>query len=315
MVEKRRAVDGVGPRTGHDVDDAAGGVAEFGGIRAGQDLELAHGLLAEVAAGPAEDPVVVVEAVHHQVVGDGPLPQHRQPRGLGRRIDRSAGGDAGRQGRQLDEAPAVERQLLDVVRADDGGHGGLGGVDDGRAGLDAHALLDGGDLEREGHLDELADLDRQALAHRRREPLVLGAQVGTRPVRARDDELALAIGRHVTDDVGGTVAGGDSGGGEPAAGGVLDVSTDIRAGRARLRGGCRHGDDEDTDAEQSSGGQVHGRVLGCAPSVTQETLAFPRRLWLELKVRATPADSEEGAFLDPGTSAMAHPRCSSVAQW
>ena len=180
------------------------------------------------------------------------------------------------------------------------------GLTTGSAGLDAHALLDGGDLEREGHLDELADLDRQALAHRRREPLVLGAQVVLARLERDDAELALAIGGHVTDDVGGTVARADGGGGEPAAGGVLDVSTDIRAGRARLRGGCRHGDDKDTDAEQSSGSQVHGRVLGRVPSVTQETLAFPRRLWLELKVRATPADSKEGAF-DQGTSATPTP--------
>ena len=143
MVEKRRAVDAVGPRTGHDVDDAARSVAEFGGIRAGQDLELAHGLLLKLLLGPPRIRSLLSKPSTIRLLATGRCPSTDSPEVSAAGSTVPAGGDAGRQRRQLDETPAVERQLLDVVRADDGGHGGLGGVDDGRAGLDPDALLDG----------------------------------------------------------------------------------------------------------------------------------------------------------------------------
>ena len=58
----------VGSALRDDVDDAAGRLAELGGVGVGQDLELADRFLAEARAHGADDLVVVVEAVHHDVV-------------------------------------------------------------------------------------------------------------------------------------------------------------------------------------------------------------------------------------------------------
>ena len=74
------AVQAVGSALRDDVDDAAGRLAELRGVGVGQDLELADRFLAEARAHGADDLVVVVEAVHHDVVRASPLAGERQAR-------------------------------------------------------------------------------------------------------------------------------------------------------------------------------------------------------------------------------------------
>ena len=89
-VRERRPGDRVAARPRDDVHHAARGVAELGRVRSGEHPEFADGLLAERAARAANHPVVVVQAVDEQAVGQRALAQHRQPRRLRARIGRSA---------------------------------------------------------------------------------------------------------------------------------------------------------------------------------------------------------------------------------
>ncbi len=130
--EKQVARHRVRPALGHDVDDPAGCLAELGRIRIGEHLKLAHGLLAERRAHAPDGGIVIVEPIDRDVVRPRPLSGERQARCAGRALLRRAiGHDGGRQQREADETPSVDRQMLDLRLGDDARDDGFLRIHDG----------------------------------------------------------------------------------------------------------------------------------------------------------------------------------------
>ena len=118
--ERRRAAQLVGARLGHDVDRRRCRAPRFRREAVGGDLELLHRLLRDVLQRPADDVVVVVGAVDHDVAAAPELTGRRDRDGvrLGR-VEVRRRRVARHEQRQLEEVAAVERQRLDQLCRDD----------------------------------------------------------------------------------------------------------------------------------------------------------------------------------------------------
>ena len=124
-----RAMERVGAASGHDVDVAAERPAELRLAAARHHLELFDRVHAEGNAAQAGGIVVGRQAVDDEAVGevalagDGqPLTRHRGRFGEQLRAVGVGGRHAGNEQRQVEEVPAVHRQVLDLRlrhRADD----------------------------------------------------------------------------------------------------------------------------------------------------------------------------------------------------
>ena len=112
--QRRRPAQLIGAGLRDHVDHRRRRAAGFRGEAVGRDLELLHRLLRDVLERPADDVVVVVGAVDHDVAAAADLPGRRDHDAVrlgrvevgGRRV-------AGHQQRQLEEVAPVERQGLD----------------------------------------------------------------------------------------------------------------------------------------------------------------------------------------------------------
>ena len=143
-----RAPEVVRSAPGHDVHDTARGLAEFGGIGVGQDLELPDGFLAEGGSHGADGRVVVVEAVDHHVVGASPLAREGQAARPGRALlRRPVSSDPGCDDGEAQEVAGVDGQVLDLVLPDHRRDGRVSGIDHRRLGDDDDFVPDGRQLD------------------------------------------------------------------------------------------------------------------------------------------------------------------------
>ena len=146
---ERRPGERVLPRARHGVDDPASRPAELGGEGIGEHLELAHRLDAQQYPGRRSGRLVV------NVINVGPIEQKAAllgPRAVDRDFRRSpsdhvvSGGERGRhaglQQRELLERSPVERQLPDLLVADEPADGARREVDVRRVGRDGHFVGD-----------------------------------------------------------------------------------------------------------------------------------------------------------------------------
>jgi hypothetical protein len=122
VVEEGRALEIVAAAPGGDVDDSRGRQAGGGIGGEARDLELLDRLLGEVLGDPAVDAVVDGRAIDGHVrlevggAADGdPMVVVPECPGVAHRLDAHAGLEP----RQLQEAPPVEGQALDLLAADD----------------------------------------------------------------------------------------------------------------------------------------------------------------------------------------------------
>ena len=193
--EEQVARHRVGAALGHDVDDAAGRLAELGGIRIGEHLEFAHRFLAERRAHAAEGRIVVVEAVDRDVVRSRALAGERQARGArGSLLRRPVGRDAWRQQREPDETSSVDRKTLNLLLRDHGRDDRPLRVDDRRVSRDQHDLLAAGDVQSQADVNQAAERQHDVLEGARREPRQLGADVvGARRER-RNQKMSAFVG-------------------------------------------------------------------------------------------------------------------------
>ena len=120
----------VGARARHRVDDAARRAPELGRVRVRQHLEFEHRLDAEEHAGRRSGRLVVdvvdVGAVEEEAALLGPRAVDRNLRRAPADhvvAGRKGGRDAGLQQRKLLERPSVERQLANLLVADEPAHG------------------------------------------------------------------------------------------------------------------------------------------------------------------------------------------------
>ena len=142
--ERRRAAQLIAAGLCHDVDCRRRRTARFRREAVGGDLELLHRLLRDVLQRPADDIVVVVRAVHHDVAASPELAGRRDGHRVRfgrveirrRRVPRHEQG-------QLQEVAAVQRQRFDELCRDDRVHDRPAGVEN---------------ADRPVHDDRLADL-------------------------------------------------------------------------------------------------------------------------------------------------------------
>ncbi len=141
-----------------DVDDPARGFAKLGGVRIRQHLKFLDRFLAERGSHRADDGVIVVHAVDHDVVRASALTAKRQARRrrcalLGGAIERHARRDHA----EAEEIAAVGGQRVDLFLTDDRGDRRLRRIDHRRP-RSNHDRLSGSGTKREVHFRELPDL-------------------------------------------------------------------------------------------------------------------------------------------------------------
>jgi hypothetical protein len=146
--QKRRAARGIGAGAGDDVDDAARRFAELGREPVRQHLELLHGVLTEDRTHAADRLVVVVEAVHDDVVRARSLAGERQARGARGSLLRCPIGRGRRRHQREGEVVAhVHRQPLELGPLDDAADAGLPGIVQRALGEHVHVERDAGELQ------------------------------------------------------------------------------------------------------------------------------------------------------------------------
>ena len=169
---------------GHDVDDATRGLAELRGVGVGEHLELAHRFLAEGGAHGADDGIVVVEAVHHDVVRARALAGEGQAgSGGGALLRRVVQAHPGGDDREADEVASVDGQVLDLRLADHGRHCRAMGIDDAQLLGHGDLLSPAPDGQGEIELEALPEVQGHAFAplggealHLRGDPVGAGGQ-------------------------------------------------------------------------------------------------------------------------------------------
>ena len=228
----------IGPALGHDVQNAAGRLAELRRIRVGEHLELAHGLLAEGGSHRAQGHIVVVEPVHGDVVGPRPLAGEGETGGgRGALLRRAIGVDARRDHGERHEVPAVDRQTLDLLLRDDRRHCRPLRVHQGRGTDDGDGLGGCRHAEREGQVHTRPEQQHKALPSfsgetRERDRHVVGSRLERRnhepPVLTRSGRPGL---------VGGNVGGRDHGARKHRLGRIANDTGEVGGGGACLRSG------------------------------------------------------------------------------
>ncbi len=179
---------------GHDVDHAAGCLAELGCIGVGEHLEFAHRLLAERRAHAPDARVVVVEPVDGDVVRSCALPGERQPRRARRTLLRRAvGRDTRREKREADEIPAVDRQMLNLRLRNHIRDDSTLRVNDWRVSRHEHGLLTAGDIQRQADVDEAAKRQHDVVERSGRESLQFGAHGVCARGQRRNQEMPTLI--------------------------------------------------------------------------------------------------------------------------
>ena len=119
------AVRVVAAALGDGVDHAAHGAAELGREAVGEHLEFLHGVLRELAADARAAGVLVVETVGG-VVAVGEEGVARRDAAEADQPELAIVGDGGGEQHEAIHAAAVDRQIVDLVRADGGGDAALG---------------------------------------------------------------------------------------------------------------------------------------------------------------------------------------------
>ena len=168
----------IAPGLGRQVDDPAVEAAELGGRAVAFDLELLNRVDVRKERDLPGLGLQHRDAVEQILVGAGPAAVDARQRGRGRRRHRHAG----RQARERDEAPAVERQVDDLPVVDD--------VAEPR-GFAAQQRRVGGDGDGFGQPADL-ELQVEPNGFARGEP---DAVAGQRPESAQLDAHAIGAGR------------------------------------------------------------------------------------------------------------------------
>ena len=223
-----RPIEVVRARLRDHVDHGAAGAAVLGGVAVGVDLELLHGVLAELvrraagagaAEGLAEEGVVVVGAVDDDAVQRAALAGEADV-AAARILDHARRGQD-----EVDEVAAVDGEVLDRLVVDDRGDFRLRRLDErGRRG-DGHGLGDAR-LHPEVERDGRADVDHDAVELHRLEAGELAADaVGPRH-QQRDLVVARAIRDGRSRGGGADVRRRHRDAGKRAAGSVADVAVD-----------------------------------------------------------------------------------------
>ncbi len=207
--EERAAVELVRPALGDHVDDAAHRAAVLRAVALGGDLVLLDGVVAELLEEPANDPVVVVAAVHvddHRAAGGATVadPAHL---GLGGVVV-VRGTRAGDEQREVLELPPVEGDVLDHLLRDHLADVGSGRLNQRRLAHDLDGLGDRSHLHGEVDGHGVADPDLHSLRDLRREA---GQRRGHVVGAGREGGNAVGAGR--ADDRGAGEAGGGALGG------------------------------------------------------------------------------------------------------
>ncbi len=264
------AVEGVGPGLDGRVDDGARSLAVLGREVVGLDAELGQRVDRRLrdhvrAVLLIDDAGVVVDPVQHEAV------EHR-PRAIGDEGAARAGAvttrrleHARRQAGELQEVPAVERQVADRLAGHDLPYRRGLGCEHGAAGHE-NLLGDIASLELEVHPDFLVGLKHQAFANHRAE----ARQVATHRVRARgqkrDVVLPRGVGHRNTRVIGADVDDADGDAWHHSLGGVGHGAVDLRGlgvckGRAKQERCSRR---ERTEQGHGRHGILPGWVERCA---------------------------------------------------
>ncbi len=163
----RRAVDFVGSRFRHDIDEAAGTASELRGRAVGHHLEFLHRVQVHRERGTlsaallAEERIVVVRSVDGDVVVDAFLAVDRNLIAVGALHNRHAG----RERNEVEEIAPVVRQRVERLGIDVGRALDFVGLDDGSFGRNRDRLLRGGDAEHERKADRLPDGEIDSIPH------------------------------------------------------------------------------------------------------------------------------------------------------
>ena len=235
-----RSTDRVRARPRHRVDHAAGRAPELRGVRVGQHLELEHRLDAEQHAGRRSGRLVVnvvdVGAVEQEAVLLGPGAVDRDLRRPA--ADHVAAGcergrDAGLQERELLERSAVQRQLTDLLVADESAEGARRRVDRRRGAGHRQLLRDRPDLHP--HVDDgvLSDGELNAAARDRLESGLRHVDFVFARLQHRHAVAPRGVGLQLPHGAGRDVDDDDVRVGERGAGGVDDDA--LQAGADGLR--------------------------------------------------------------------------------
>ena len=263
---ERFAVHRVGPRPGGDVDDRAGIPAVLRAEGRVVDLELGHRVDRRLEGDLRVRQVVQVDAVHHEV--DGRLPVARrhegerslaaqrraQPRVLRRRAA------AGHQRPEVDEMPAVQRNLLDRLLGHDLADRDGRRLDERRRAGHGDVFRDCANTQLQIEGDGLGGPDRD-LALLVRKPFEMrGDLVGAGRERGRH-ELAGGIGHDVALLIGRGLAEHNRHARHDGALRIGDGSLDRGRGlRAHRRDGRKHGANDE--------GRERKAVCECSPHQT-----------------------------------------------
>src|SRR4051794_15411467 len=261
---ERGAVELVRARLGNDVDDAPARAAVLGRVGVGVDLELLHGVLrklvrraarAGAAERLAEEGVVIVRAVNDERIQCAALAGEADV------AEAYVAHDAGRGQREVDEAPAVGRQVLNRSLANHRGHRGAAGIDQRCRGGDGdafgHALFE---LEVDGRLRADVDDDRRVLERLESRQL---ARHGIVAGRQQRDVVVPDRVRHARPrQSGGGVDGGDRDARQNAARVIGHAAGDGTVTALRKRGKRNDGDEQGyREQEANMLRMAHGNSL------------------------------------------------------
>ncbi len=245
-----RAVQLIGPRPGHRVDDASRRTPELGRVGVGEDLELEDrldpqqyaarrpgGLVVDVVdVGPVEEEVVLLGAGAIDGNLRRPAADHVVARGQG-------GAHSRLEQRELLEGASIERQVPDLMLPDQPAQRPRGEVDPGDVGLDDDLLGPLAELESRVQHRALPDSQANAAPGQGLEPRHGEVDLVFARREQRDQEVAGPVRRPLLDGAGAQVPDDhlDAGQHVPACilHGSLDAPADVLGpGRPRPAEQC-----------------------------------------------------------------------------
>ena len=237
LMMEQRARHLVRARLGDDVDDAAGGAAEFGAGAGGDHLKFLDRFQRDVdgRALPAdllaEEAVAVVAAVEADAVEDAALTRERDLVAV-RPLHHA---DARSERQQILELAAEDRRRFDGLLIERGRRCRARDLHRRGLGRDRHGFSDTGQLHHRGESHRLSDSHDDVFLDERRKPRQLERHGVAAGRQLQGDEAAVPIGDQRAGQVGVDVLDVDIDAREHGAAGVRDGGVDDAGGDLRLR--------------------------------------------------------------------------------
>ena len=251
----------VGAALGHDVDHATRGFSELGRVGISQDLELTDGFLAEDRSHGADDDVVVVETVDHDVVGPCALSGEGQPgRQRGALLRCVVGRNTRRDDREADEVPSVDRKAVDLLLVDERRQPGTVRLHKRFLARDRDRLLRRRDGQCEVERDRLAEKQVDVLTLLRGEAASCGGDDVFARRKGRHRVASARLGFRRSYNVRLHIRDGDGRLDQHPAGLIDDRSTEVGARDASL-GGAPRRDQQECDERHEHDDAGHGGFL------------------------------------------------------